>query len=405
MAVELTIPKSSESITEAQIGEWKKKEGEWVDKGELLLVVETEKSGLEVMAPESGVLSKLMPAGEMITLRAEKDAIKPEMIAAVIDPNGKPPAGKAAAGATAAPAKPADKPAAPAGQSTIVMPSAARELSDRGMSADQVAATGPGGRLLVGDVIKQANTPATAAAPTAKPVTTGRQEEVVAMTMPRRTIAKRLVEAQSTAALLTTFNEIDMTNVMALRSEFKDQFLARHGVKLGFMSFFAKATVEALKLFPAINAEIRGTNIVYKNYYDIGVAVGGGKGLIVPVIRNAEALSFAEIEKTIEDFGKRAKDNKVAPEELQGGTFTISNGGIYGSLLSTPIVNPPQSGILGLHAIQERPVALNGQVVIRSMMYVALTYDHRIVDGREAVTFLKRIKDCMETPSRILLEV
>ena len=209
----------------------------------------------------------------------------------------------------------------------------------------------------------------------------------------------------SNAALLTTFNEIDMTNVMALRSEFKDGFLAKHGVKLGFMSFFVKAAVEALKLIPAVNAEIRGNEIIYHNYYDIGVAVGGGKGLVVPIIRNAEALGFAEVEKTIENFGKRAKDNLIKPEELQGGTFTISNGGIYGSLLSTPIVNPPQSGILGLHAIQERPMAINGQVVIRSMMYVALTYDHRLVDGREGVTFLKRIKECMENPSRILLEV
>lgn len=225
------------------------------------------------------------------------------------------------------------------------------------------------------------------------------------MSMMRRTIARRLVEAQSTAALLTTFNEIDMTNVMALRSEYKDAFLAKHGVKLGFMSFFAKAAVEALKLIPAVNAEIRGNEIVYHNYYDIGVAVGGGKGLVVPIIRNAEMLGFAEIEKTIEDFGKRAKENLIKPEELQGGTFSISNGGIYGSLLSTPIVNPPQSGILGLHAIQERPVAINGQVVIRSMMYVALTYDHRMVDGREGVTFLKRIKECMENPSRILLEI
>lgn len=406
MAVELTIPKSSESITEAQIGEWKKKEGDWVEKGEVVLLVETEKSGLEVPAPESGVLSRLLPPGEMITLRADKEGVKPEMIAALIDPNGKKPAGAAAAPTASAPAPKGDaKPAADASKGAIVMPAAARELSDRGMTAAQVTPSGPGGRILVGDVIKQGNASAAAPAPVAKPVEGSRQEEVVPMSMPRKTIAKRLVEAQSNAALLTTFNEIDMTNVMALRSEFKDVFAAKHGVKLGFMSFFIKAAVDALKLIPAINAEIRGTNIVYKNYYDVGVAVGGGKGLIVPIIRNAEALSFSEIEKTIENFGKRAKENLVTPDELQGGTFTISNGGIYGSLLSTPIVNPPQSGILGLHAIQERPVAINGQVVIRSMMYVALTYDHRIVDGREAVTFLKRIKDCVENPSRILLEV
>jgi 2-oxoglutarate dehydrogenase E2 component (dihydrolipoamide succinyltransferase) len=221
----------------------------------------------------------------------------------------------------------------------------------------------------------------------------------------RRTVAERLVEAQHTAALLTTFNEIDMSGVMTLRKEYGDAFQKKYNVKLGFMSFFVKACVDALKLFPAINAEIRGTNIVFRNYYDIGVAIGGGKGLVVPVLRNSERMSFAEIEVAIGDFGRRARENKLKVDELQGGTFTISNGGVYGSLLSTPIVNPPQSGILGLHAIQERPIALAGNVVIRPMMYVALTYDHRIVDGREAVTFLKRIKEVMETPTRMLMEV
>jgi 2-oxoglutarate dehydrogenase E2 component (dihydrolipoamide succinyltransferase) len=221
----------------------------------------------------------------------------------------------------------------------------------------------------------------------------------------RRTVAERLVEAQHTAALLTTFNEIDMSGVMTLRKEYGDAFQKKYNVKLGFMSFFVKACVDALKLFPAINAEIRGTNIVFRNYYDIGVAIGGGKGLVVPVLRNTERMSFAEIEVAIGDFGRRARENKLKVDELQGGTFTISNGGVYGSLLSTPIVNPPQSGILGLHAIQERPIALAGNVVIRPMMYVALTYDHRIVDGREAVTFLKRIKEVMETPTRMLMEV
>jgi 2-oxoglutarate dehydrogenase E2 component (dihydrolipoamide succinyltransferase) len=221
----------------------------------------------------------------------------------------------------------------------------------------------------------------------------------------RKKIAERLVQSQQTAALLTTFNEIDMTNAMALRKEYQDTFVEKYGIKLGFMSFFVKAAIDALKLIPAVNGEIRGTDIVYKNFYDIGVAVGGGKGLAVPVIRHADRLSFAEVEQTIADFGKRAKDNKLELSELMGGTFTISNGGIYGSLLSTPIVNPPQSGILGLHAIQDRPIALNGQVVIRPMMYIALTYDHRLIDGREAVTFLKRIKQCVEAPSRMLLEV
>jgi 2-oxoglutarate dehydrogenase E2 component (dihydrolipoamide succinyltransferase) len=224
------------------------------------------------------------------------------------------------------------------------------------------------------------------------------------MTRMRRTIAERLVSAQQNAALLTTFNEVDMSAVMAARKRYQDAFVARHGIKLGFMSFFVKAVVEGLRSVPVVNAEVRGDDIVYKHYYDIGVAVGGGRGLVVPVIRNAEALGLAEIEKAIADFGKRAQENKIALEELQGGTFTISNGGIYGSLLSTPIVNPPQSGILGMHAIQDRPIAENGQVVIRPMMYVALTYDHRIVDGREAVTFLKRVKECVEDPARILIE-
>jgi 2-oxoglutarate dehydrogenase E2 component (dihydrolipoamide succinyltransferase) len=232
-----------------------------------------------------------------------------------------------------------------------------------------------------------------------------REEEVVAMSPIRRRIAQRLVEAQHTAALLTTFNEIDMSEVIALREAHRDLFQQRYEVKLGFVSFFVKAVVDALKLIPQVNAEIRGNNIVYRNYYDIGIAVGGGKGLVVPVLRNAEQLSFAEIELAIADFGRRARDNKISLDELQGGTFTISNGGVYGSLLSTPIVNPPQSGILGLHTIQERPVARAGQVVIRPMMYVALTYDHRLVDGREAVTFLKRIKEVIEEPMRMMIEI
>jgi 2-oxoglutarate dehydrogenase E2 component (dihydrolipoamide succinyltransferase) len=232
-----------------------------------------------------------------------------------------------------------------------------------------------------------------------------REEEVVAMTPMRKRIAERLVESQQNAALLTTFNEIDMSAVIALRKEYQPKFQEKYGIKLGFMSFFVKAAIEALKLIPQVNAEVRGTDIVYKNYYDIGVAVGGGRGLVVPVIRNADRLSFAEVEQTIADFAVRARDNKLTLDELHGGTYTISNGGIYGSLLSTPIINPPQSGILGLHAIQDRAVVRDGQVVVRPMMYVAMTYDHRVIDGRESVTFLKRIKECVEEPNRILLEV
>jgi 2-oxoglutarate dehydrogenase E2 component (dihydrolipoamide succinyltransferase) len=294
------------------------------------------------------------------------------------------------------------------------MPAAARELAQRGLSATEVAASGPGGRLLKEDVQRHATkaptapTPApAAAAPAVVPARPAgsRQEEIVPMTPMRKRIAERLVHAQSTAAILTTFNEIDMSEVMALRKAHQERFVERHKTKLGFMSFFVKAAIEALKEIPQVNAEVRGTDIVYRHFYDIGIAVGGGKGLVVPILRNAETMGFADIERAIGELGKKAQENKLTLEELTGGTFTISNGGIYGSLLSTPILNPPQSGILGLHAIQERPVAINGQVVIRPMMYVALSYDHRIVDGREAVTFLKRIKELVENPTRLLLEV
>jgi len=298
-----------------------------------------------------------------------------------------------------------------------VMPAAERVLAENHLAASEIPATGPGGRLLKEDVtahVDRLSKPAAApaaeiAAPEPKPAgvegTGSRQEEVVPMTPLRRTVAKRLLEAQQTMAMLTTFNEIDMSTVMALRKEVQESFQKAHGVKVGFMSFFVRSVIEALKLVPQLNAEIRGNDIVYHRYYDIGVAIGAGKGLVVPPIRNAEKLSFAQIEKVIADFATRAQANKLKLEELQGGTFTVSNGGVYGSMLSTPIINPPQSGILGLHAIQERPVARDGQVVIRPMMYVALSYDHRIVDGREAVLFLKRIKELMENPTRMLLDV
>jgi 2-oxoglutarate dehydrogenase E2 component (dihydrolipoamide succinyltransferase) len=294
------------------------------------------------------------------------------------------------------------------------MPAAARALAETRTQPEAVKPTGPGGRMLKEDVLRAAPEAKTAAPEPPKPAalqppaptsTAERQEEVVPMSRLRRTVAERLVQIQQTAALLTTFNEVDMSSVMALRTEFGEAFLKKHNVKLGFMSFFVKATVEALKQVPVVNAEVRETNIVYHNYYDIGVAIGGGKGLVVPVLRNTERLSFAEIEIAIGDFARRAKENKLKPDELQGGTFTITNGGVYGSLMSTPIINPPQSGILGMHAIQDRPVARDGNVVIRPMMYVALTYDHRIVDGREAVTFLRHIKDFVENPARMLLEI
>jgi 2-oxoglutarate dehydrogenase E2 component (dihydrolipoamide succinyltransferase) len=304
------------------------------------------------------------------------------------------------------------------------MPAAQRLLAEHGLQGRDVTATGPGGRLLKEDVLRHVDsqTQAAQSAPAAAPAAPSRtadasaasapssaaaecQDAVVPMTLIRRRIAERLVQAQHEAALLTTFNEIDMSAVVQLRRQYRDRFQEKHGVKLGFMSFFTKAAVEALREFPAINAEIRGTDIVYRNYCDIGIAIGSGKGLVVPVLRDAQRLSFAEIERQIADFAARAEANKIRPDELAGGTFTITNGGVYGSLLSTPIVNPPQSGVLGLHTIQDRPVAKDGQVVIRPMMYVALTYDHRIVDGREAVTFLRRIKEIIEEPARMLLEV
>ena len=290
------------------------------------------------------------------------------------------------------------------------MPAAERLMAERGLKPEQVQASGPGGRILKEDVLRHTmpapdqESQKTEADKAPKP-TGGREEEVVPMTRLRRTVAERLVAAQQAAALLTTFNEVDMGEVMALRKQYGELFLQKYNTKLGFMSFFVKACVDGLRQFPAINAEIRENNIVYHNYCDIGVAIGGGKGLVVPVLRNAERLSFAEIELAIANFARRAKDNKLTPDDLHGGTFTISNGGVYGSLLSTPIVNPPQSGVLGMHAIQERPVARDGNVVIRPMMYLALTYDHRIVDGREAVMFLKRIKDVIEEPTRMLLEI
>ncbi len=308
------------------------------------------------------------------------------------------------------------------------MPAAQRIIEQNKLDPGSIAATGPGGRILKEDALRaaqqiQAKPGESEAVPELPPSLSGavspasqplpgqvstadwRQEEVVPMSRMRRTIAQRLVQAQQTAALLTTFNEIDMTAIMALRKEYGEAFQKKYQIKLGFMSFFVKACIDGLKQCPALNAEVRENSIVFRNYYDIGVAVGSGKGLVVPILRDAERLSFAEIETTIADFGQKAKENKISLAELQGGTFTISNGGVYGSLLSTPIVNPPQSGVLGMHAIQDRPVARDGQVVIRPMMYLALTYDHRIVDGREAVTFLRRVKEVLESPARMLMEI
>lgn len=410
MPVELKVPAVGESISEVEIGPWLKQPGEPVAKDDVVMEIETDKATFQLAAPVSGAITKVIKQpgqkaaiGEVIAYMEEgaAPAAKKETAA----PASKPPAESRPAAAAAAPASP-----------PRVMPAAARLAAERGVSPGEVTPSGPGGRVLKEDVARHVEKPAAPAAGPARadgavPPAGGRiahngerAEGIVPMTPLRRRVAERLVEAQAVAALLTTFNEIDMSAVSALRKQHQDAFEKRYGVRLGLMSFFVKAAIDALRQFPQLNAEIRGTDVAYRNYYDIGVAVSAGKGLVVPVIRNAERLSFAEIEKAIADFGARGRDNKLKLDELQGGTFTISNGGVFGSLLSTPIVNPPQSGILGLHAIQDRPVARDGQVVIRPMMYVALTYDHRIVDGREAVTFLRRIKDCVEEPARMIVE-
>jgi len=429
MPIEILVPKFGESITEGVISKWHKQEGDAIKLDDNVVEIESDKATADVPSPGTGRIGKILKnsgdkvlVGEVIGyVLTEAEAGSAAPAATPASPAAAPPSNVqvksqgpnvAIGNVTPTPAPPPQS-ASPAFQ----MPAAQAALAQSGVNPSAVTATGPGGRMLKEDVQRAADGAAKAPA---KPASTGvtrvdaqlpaalkgnRDERIETMSPIRQRIAQRLVEAQSTAAMLTTFNEIDMTEVMALRNKHKDAYQERYGVKLGFMSFFVKAAVDALKQFPQVNAEIREPQIVYKNYYDIGIAVGGGKGLVVPILRNAELMSFAQIEKTIGDFGKRASENKIKLDELQGGTFTISNGGVYGSLLSTPILNPPQSGILGLHAIQQRPIALNGQVVIRPMMYVALTYDHRIVDGREAVTFLRRIKEGIEDPTRLLIEV
>jgi 2-oxoglutarate dehydrogenase E2 component (dihydrolipoamide succinyltransferase) len=400
MTVEVKVPSVGESVTEVTIDKWMKREGEAIERDKTVAVLESEKATVELPAEASGTLSRILK-------KSGETAQVGETIA-IIDTDG-----KATASATQpAPVKETKSSARSAAPKTAAatpppLPKAKGEPKAQPpvVEAPKPVEPPPAPPAAITQAAGANGTAESAAPMAAAQGEPGREEEVVPMTRLRRTLAKRLVDVQQTAALLTTFNEIDMSTVMALRKQHGEPFLEKYKVKLGFMSFFVKAVVDALKLIPQVNAEVRGTDIVYKNYYDIAVAVGGGKGLVVPVLRNAERLSFAEIEMAIGDFGRRAKENKLKPEELQGGTFTISNGGIYGSLLSTPIINPPQSGILGMHAIQERPVARDGQVVIRPMMYVALTYDHRIVDGREAVTFLKRIKDALEDPALMLIEV
>jgi len=395
MPVELKVPAVGESISEVQISAWHAETGTWVEADTNVVELETDKATFDMPAPIGGIVTQILKnVGEQATVGEVIGYMEPAERPA----GQEAPAPQVDAGAAEAPATPVSAPATDGGE-TVVMPAAQRLLAEKGLSPNDVTATGPGGRLLKEDVL---NHQGTAAGSDALPA---RHEEIRPMSPMRKRIAERLVSAQHNAALLTTFNEIDMSGVMALRKKYQDHFVKKYDIKLGFMSFFVKATIDALNLYPQINAEIRGDDLVFKNYYDIGVAIGGGKGLVVPVIRNAERLSFSDIELTIANLAKRAQKNKIGLDELQGGSFTITNGGVYGSLLSTPIVNPPQSGVLGMHGIVERPVAVNGEVVIRPMMYVALTYDHQVVDGREAVSFLKRIKEVIEDPTRLLIEI
>ena len=395
MTTEIRVPTLGESVSEATIGKWFKKIGEAVKADEPLVELETDKVTLEVNAPASGVLAEIIAKdGETVGVGALL--------------------GQIAAGAGAAAAAPvaaAPVPVAAAPQASMPpAPSAAKIAADSGIAVSDVQGSGKRGQVLKSDVLAALATPAPApAAPVAlrapSAPSDASREERVKMTKLRQTIARRLKDAQNTAAMLTTFNEVDMTEVMAMRARFKDSFEKKHGAKLGFMGLFVKACVQALKEIPAVNAEIDGTDLVYKNYYHVGIAVGTDKGLVVPVVRDADMLSVAGIEKKIAEYGKRARDGQLKIDEMQGGTFTITNGGIYGSLMSTPILNAPQSGILGMHKIQDRPMVVNGKIEIRPMMYLALSYDHRIVDGKEAVTFLVRVKEALEDPARLVLDL
>ncbi len=431
MATDIVVPQLGESVTEATVAKWLKSVGEAVKVDDPLCELETDKVTLEVYATAAGALSEIrvqegqtVEVGAVLGVIGEAGAAaKPTAAAA---PAPAKPAEKPAAAVQPGATEPQPKPAAAVAAAETQSPAVRKLVAEHGIDPAAVAGTGKDGRVTKGDVLAEVEgagqkapapaTPAAAPAPAAAapapaaaaPATArakGSREERVRMTRLRKRIAERLKQAQNTAAMLTTFNEVDMTSLLATRDRYKDAFEKKHGVKLGFMSFFAKACIVALKEIPAVNGEIDGDEIVYKNYYDIGVAVGTEQGLVVPVVRDVDALSFGEIESTIAALGRKARDGKLSIDELTGGTFTISNGGVYGSLLSTPILNPPQSGILGMHKIQKRPVAIGDKVEIRPMMYLALSYDHRIVDGREAVTFLVRVKECLEDPQRILLDM
>ena len=405
---EIRVPTLGESVTEATIGRWFKKAGEAVAVDEPLVELETDKVTIEVPAPAAGTLSEIVAKdGETVAVGALLGQIAEGAAGAKPAPAAAP--AKAAPAAQPAPQKvaAADAPLAPS----------VRKLSEEsGIDASTVPGTGKDGRVTKGDMLAVIEAAASAPTPVSQPAAAvqvrapspasdAAREERVKMTRLRQTIARRLKDVQNTAAMLTTFNEVDMSHLMAMRSQYKDLFEKKHGAKLGFMGFFVRACVQALKEIPAVNAEIDGTDLIYKNYYHVGVAVGTDKGLVVPVVRDCDQKSIADIEKSIVDFGRRARDGQLKIDEMQGGTFTISNGGVYGSLMSTPILNAPQSGILGMHKIQERPVAIGGKVEIRPMMYLALSYGHRIVDGQQAVTFLVRVKDCLEDPARLVLDL
>jgi 2-oxoglutarate dehydrogenase E2 component (dihydrolipoamide succinyltransferase) len=407
MTTEVKVPTLGESVTEATIGEWLKQPGEAVALDEPIASLETDKVAVEVPSPVAGVLGQ--------QLAAVGDTVNVGAVIATVEAGGTAAAASSAPAVKAPPAKAEAAAPAPATASEdgvpTLSPAVRRLVLEHGVDPTRIKGSGKDGRLTKEDVLAAANAQpeaAPAAAPTAPAATSaapGRQEERVKMTRLRQTIAKRLKSAQDNAAMLTTFNDVDMTAVIEARGRYKDLFEKKHGVRLGFMGFFTKAACLALKDIPAVNGRIDGDEIVYNNYMDISVAVSGPSGLVVPVIRNAESLSFADIEKTIGDFGKRAKDGTLTMDDMAGGTFTISNGGVFGSLMSTPIINPPQSAVLGLHRIDERPVVVGGQIVIRPMMYLALSYDHRLIDGREAVTFLKTIKEAIEDPTRLLIDL
>jgi len=410
---EIRVPTLGESVTEATIGKWFKKAGDMVAVDEPLVELETDKVTIEVPAPAAGVLTDVaVKDGDTVAVGALLGAIKEGPGAAPAKPQAKP----AEAAPRLAPQPAPAKPAAPPAPEGSLAPSVRKIAAETGADPSAVPGTGKDGRVTKGDMLaaieRAAAQPTPVGTPAAavhvrapSPADDAAREERVRMTRLRQTIARRLKDAQNAAAMLTTFNEVDMTHVMALRSQYRELFEKKHGVKLGFMGFFVRACVQALKEIPTVNAEIDGTDIIYKNYYHIGIAVGTERGLVVPVVRDCDLKSIAEIEKAIADFGRRARDGALKIDELQGGTFSVTNGGIYGSLMSTPILNAPQSGILGMHKIQERPMAVAGKVEVRPMMYLALSYDHRIVDGREAVTFLVRVKESLEEPARLVLDL